>query len=251
MGLVTDGKVEAVSTVAPVGAVSEDKKVNASKFVVESATEVLATMSEEERSTIGSKSDTLVFKTLLGTNAQKSQRRVQGSERADCPKTVGALFVSTEDIEIPEIDVTLNNKTGIEPDQVQWKSVKAGEEFQLSIYEVMYLITKPEYGGFASYEGNPRAVQFIAKTKAFLENKAKLPTPTLTLEKGMGSIKASITEIDEKVGGVWKVKDQYAEKFGPLYQPKRGTRTAKPSIPSATASAFAVQKILSEQAKRA
>ena len=65
---------------------------------------------------------------------------------------IGVKLESDIDIEVPYLkDITKNNKTGIDPDEdFDYRMVSAGEEFTLTLYEFMYLITKDEYNGTLS-----------------------------------------------------------------------------------------------------
>lgn len=63
---------------------------------------------------------------------------------------------------------------------------------------------------------------------------AKLPTPTLSFERNSlikyadepyrSPIKAGIVEIDEPFDGGWRIKPEFAEKFGPLLKSNKKRR---------------------------
>lgn len=187
---------------------------------------IVSGMSAEEQAALGAKSDTLIFLDVLGMGSKQSSRRVADDRNVSCSTPIAAKFRTTEDILIPQIPITKDKKTGINPEtDITWVEVKAGEEFILSYYEAMFLMIKDEYGGYASDGENPRAVRFTPRLNAYVANEAFLPTPTLTQEKG--AIKANIVDIDEEVDGVWNCKPEYVEKFGELFKKKAPKRDSE------------------------
>ncbi|GMK39116.1 hypothetical protein PCCS19_21700 [Paenibacillus sp. CCS19] len=174
------------------------------------------------------------------------------------PKIIGATLRSDVPIEVPVIDFDVVKKklitreqldkliTREQLDNISYKKVNKDEEFHLNLYELMFLLIKPEYGAFFSCEYevdgqivvDPKGIQLGIKTNEFIEvivddkdNKVpklitvidndkeliKLPTPYLKLVRG--SIKADIFEIDRPTsqGGktLWEIKEGY-ERFAPL-----------------------------------
>lgn len=206
---------------------------------------ILAGKTEEEREMLGCKSDTLHFQYLLGLASKKSTRRVSQNETKGCSTAVGVALVSDEDITVPVIDILKDKNTGINPEDISYREVKAGEEFYLSYYEFMYLIVRDEYAGVCCSGDNPQDIYFTAKMPAFLSGKNKLPTPTINMRND--SIKKSIVNIDEKgPNGEWYIKDAYAEKFGALIKKQTPKRSAgaKNATPKSTLVALALKDIL-------
>ncbi|WP_080833575.1 hypothetical protein [Cohnella massiliensis] len=197
--------------------------------------EIIQSLSKEQREYLASKSGTLHFVQLLGFQSIPGKRSIGvKGKKEKCPTKVGITLRSDEDIEVPVMDILLNNVTGINPKQdISFRKVKANEEFDLSYYEMMFLIIRDEYAGyFCSPNGDPRGgyVSFN-NWKAFENGEVKLPTPMIQLkrnrpektksayEKLIRPITEYILPIDEKdPDGNWIVKPQYREKFGPLLE---------------------------------
>lgn len=211
--------------------------------------QILSTMSEEQRSQLGSKSHTLHFQRLLGLQSKKSSRRVAKDETRDCSTAVGIELISDEDIEVPVIDITKDKYTGITAEDISYRKVKAGEVFNLSYYEFMFLILRDEYAGSFEANGNPKGAFFSAKMHAFFDSRTKLPTPVINLRDG--AIKATMVDIDEKgPDGVWVIKEPYREKYGALLKKAKPRRAAagKKSAPKTTVVSVALKQILEQNA---
>jgi hypothetical protein len=235
----TQGTPGATATAA------KGKKTEANEVILAQGNEILASMSEEARAALGSKSNTLHFVRLLGLASKKSSRRISADVSKDCSTPVGITLVSDEAIQVPVIDVLKNKDTGIEyGTDVAYIEVPAGQEFDVTYYEFMYLILRDEYAGFCSHDGDARGVYFSPKLPAFWKGEAKLPTPTVNLK--VGSVKASMIDIDEKGTNGWVIKPNYADKFGPLMKKSTPQRAqgAKSATPAPTVVAMALQKIL-------
>jgi hypothetical protein len=191
----------------------------------------LMDLNKKEYEKIPCKSDKLHFKSLLGlsskkTNSNISRRRAkEGSDQKfeENTKTfslpIGVRLKTDIDIEVPNLkDVTKNKDTGINLEEdIEYKTVTAGETFDLTLYEFMYLIIRDEYGGYLKVEGKDFYAHLSVKLPAFWRGDAKLPTPTIVFEKGYGSARSSILDIDEKTEQGWRIKPEFKERFGPLF----------------------------------
>lgn len=244
MALTNNANKTAPQAQAPAGAPAKGKKTAANAEILAQGQEILASMSEDERNALGAKSGTLHFVQLLGLASKKSSRRVSATESKDCSTPVGIVLFSDEDIEVPVIDVTRNKDTGVEASDIGSRKVKAGEHFDVTYMEFMYLILRDEYAGFCEANGDERGAYFSPKLPAYWKGEAKLPTPTLNFKAG--SVKSSILDIDEKGPNGWFVKDQYVEKYGALLKKSTPQRAAgtKSTTPAPTVVAVALQKIL-------
>ncbi|WP_096202952.1 hypothetical protein [Bacillus sp. FJAT-45350] len=217
---------------------------------------IIDSMSEMDYKHLGSKSGTLHFIDLLGLGSKKTTRtvkengkRVYNSGQYGSSKPIGVTLVSDEDIIVPEIDMKtvkelMRVKKPDEPEilfdinsDIKYNSVKAGEEFHLSLYEFMFLVLRPEYAGLFEANGDPLGAELRAKsTNAVIikedgiadlisevdeggNKKFKLPTPTIQFYKG--SPKSTMIDIDEKGPDGWVVKQEY-ERFADLVS-KTGT----------------------------
>lgn len=218
---------------------------SAASRLISTGEEIYATLSDEQKQALGSKSGSLHFKYLLGLSSKKSSRKV-GQETVECSLPVGVQLVTDEDIQVPVIDIKLDNETGIDPaTQIEYRTVKAGEDFFLSYYEFMFLILRDEYAGMCEANGDDNGAYFSAKANAFFDGLKKLPTPTINLRKG--SSKENMVDIDEKgPDGNFVIKEPYTEKFTPLITKKRASRAGgkKASIPAPKMVSLALQKII-------
>jgi hypothetical protein len=204
------------------------KKTKANTEVIALGRKIINAMNDEEFGRIRSKSDTLHFNQLLGLASKKTTRKVKtsyGTEIIDCSTPIGVMLKTDIDIEVPYLkDVTKNKNTGIDPiEDIEYKSVKAGEYFDLTLYEFMYLIIRDEYGGYLKVDGKDFYAHLSVKLPAFIKGKAKLPTPTINFEKGNGSARASILDIDTYIEDKWVIIPQF-ERFAPLVR-NRGKRS--------------------------
>lgn len=193
---------------------------------------LLESMSEEELDHIGSKWDTLHLIDILGLASIKSNRSIGGYNNRkykDTSTPVGVKLKTDITIQVPVIDVIKNKDTGIDPEKdISYRTVQAGEEFVVTYYEFMYLITRDEYGGFLKVFEKDFYAQFSPKLTAFWRGDAKLPTPTINYPKGRGSVKANIVDIDEKGPDGWVIKDEY-KRFAPLVKNKKIRKSSKKS----------------------
>lgn len=221
----------------------------ASEAILKKGHEILAAMDEEKKATLGSDSGTLHFQHLLGLPSKMGTRKAGPQSHVPCSTPVGVTLISDKDIDVPVIDITKNKDTGIDFNtDITYKRVKAGEAFDLSYYEFMYLILRDEYAGTCAFGDDPKGVYFSAKLPKFMKGEAKLPTPTINLKSGLGSIKANMVDIEEKgPDGSWVMKEKYKEKFGALVKrgiPRRASGASTPQTPTATVVAVALQKLL-------
>lgn len=224
------------------------KKQN-NDVIQETGISEIAAMSDEARDNLASKSGTLHFVNLLGLQSKKAERVVSGRQAIETFKSVGVVLVSDEPISVPQIDITKDKDTGIDPTtDITYKEVAAGEEFVLSYYEFMFLIIRDEFGGFCAKGDDPKGAYLAVKSPAFLKGESKLPTPTICFK--VGSPKEGMLAIDEKdAEGNWVIKPEYAEKFGALLRRKTPTRAqgTKAKIQRPTVVAKALQKLLNVQ----
>lgn len=192
--------------------------------------------------TMGHLSRTLHFITLLGLGSRLSKRKV-GDEYIKCPSTIGVRLLSDIDIVVPVIDVLKNKDSGIEPADISSRVVRSDEFFDLNMYELMYLVIRDEYGGYLCRDGDPRGVYFAPKMQGYLKGEAKLPTPALIFKPRTGAIKEDMLEIDEEFNGIWRVKPEFADRFGALFEEK-GVINTKSGISRVELMALALQDML-------
>lgn len=207
------------------------KKTKANDDVISEGLEIIESMSNEEFENIGSKADTLYFIQLLGLASKKTTRKVTshlGNEVKDCSTPIGVSLRTDIDIEVPYLkDVNMNKDTGIDIEEdINYVLVKAGETFDLTLYEFMYLIVRDEYGGFLKVDGAGFYAHLSVKLPAFKRGDAKLPTPTIVFEKGNGSARATMIDVDEKSSEGWVIKSQF-ERFAPLVRNRRKRKSPK------------------------
>ncbi|MGD2198747.1 hypothetical protein [Lysinibacillus fusiformis] len=147
--------------------------------------------------------------------------------------------------------MTKNNKTGIDPiEDFDYRIVKAGEEFNLTLYEFMYLIIRDEYNGRLSVNGKDFYAYLSVKAHAYGEvyklkdneenvknsgiqsSKDKrtnlLPTPTIIFEKDNGSSRENMVDIDVRnEEGEWFIKEEEYKRFEPLLNRRKKNKRSK------------------------
>ncbi|ERN51623.1 hypothetical protein [Alkalihalophilus marmarensis] len=197
------------------------KQTKANAEVLSIGQEIIDTMSNEEFDKLGSKSDSLHFITLLGLSSKKTTRKVRslymGYIEESCSTPVGVSLRSDIDIQVSLLkDVTKDKKSGINPEVDFYNHVfKAGEIINLTLYEFMFLIIREEYSGFLKVDKQDFYAHLSVKLPAYWRNDAKLPTPTIVFEKGNGSSRSSILDIDDLSGDIIKIKQEY-NRLNPL-----------------------------------
>ncbi|MCC0567175.1 hypothetical protein [Brevibacillus borstelensis] len=170
--------------------------------------EIINAMTENRKKNLGSKSGTLHFVHSLG---YPNKRGIS--------KPIGVTLKSDEDIQVPVIDIKKDNETGINPvNDITYRTVPAGEEFDVSLYEFMYLIIQDEYAGYFWVDGNNRGAFFSPRLSLYLNGEKKLPVPNIEFDKKC-NINIDMVDIYQtaRTGGV-EVKPQYAAKFGALFE---------------------------------
>lgn len=220
------------------------KITNANTLLIDEGSRLIKEMTEEEKANLGSKSDTLHFICQLGLASKQKSRKIAnyyGFEATKISTPIGVKLESDIDIEVPYLkDVTKNNKTGIDPEEdFDYRVVNAGEEFNLTLYEFMYLIIRDEYNGRLSVNKNGKdfyaylsvkanAYEEVyklmdnegdekdSKTQSFKRKDAKLPTPTIIFERNNGSSRENMVDIDVRTeDGEWVIRKEY-KRFEPL-----------------------------------
>lgn len=176
-------------------------------------------MSDEEKSTECSKSDTVEFLRCLA-NPAKKQSRQDSHMHVDIPcyEVVGYEFKLLEDARVPRADLKPGAKTFLDVElPIVWEDRKAGETIALNIYETGRFVSQTCYGGQIS--GGGQVVNLIVKTS----QKRAEPRPALRREGGRGSIKTVMEFVADMVTPTDGrrpypvVKSEYAEKFGNLF----------------------------------
>lgn len=186
------------------------------------------TMSEDEKAIEGSASDKVAFICALG-DPNRQQSRVDQRQNVPSFTVVGYKFEALEDMEVPEMPLRPDFKTPLDvADSYTMVPVKKGEKFSLNIIETAVLISDTKYAG--EFKGGDKPVKLSSANSKGRE----YPLPVLKLI-GPGSIKVNMDTVANMVGatatdkGKPVVKDEYAAKFGVLYEKKKLTKGATAS----------------------
>lgn len=173
-------------------------------------------LTEDQKAIEGSKSDKVAFVCALG-DPNKSQTRVEGGKPVDSYTVVGYKFKVLEDTTVPVAPLKEGFKHLADVGEFSEMPVKAGTIVALNLVETGAFISRLEYAGKFSGEGEE--VGITAKCSASRE----VPLPVLRRLSSSGSIKDNMELIADMVGasgdnkGTPKIKDEYAEKFAVLY----------------------------------
>lgn len=209
--------------------------------------QIITSMTEEEKAILGSKSNTLIFKGLLGTQKTSQAKTGKGGVREPSYKPVGLKLEVTEDTQIPQFPVTRTRaKDGLDPSEITYVTAKAGETVVLSLFEFMYLVSRPEYSGYVTVGNDPKGgcLGVIAKKFNDPVDPDKLPKPSFNYTNG-GTPKDSMTPIDRKNdAGNWEPLPEYAEKFGALYTSSKSMKSHTVKVDNRAAVTAALRDIL-------
>ncbi len=217
-------KVEATQTTVTAPAVQEKagngirtSKHDAFKAKGEALREKMTT---EQKALEGSKSDKIKFISCLG-NPDKPQPRRDKKQDIPSVLVVGYRFKALEDVVVPKANLKEGFKSLMDVEDMVDVQIKAGQEFDLNIFEAGVLISRPEYAGKFTGEG-----ESVSLTLKFSESRPD-PLPVLNKDTA-GSIKISMIHVADMIAdpanpkgkGIPKVKEEFAEKFGVLFTKK-------------------------------
>lgn len=210
---------------APTVADAKSQRRAAHDAFVSKGQSILASKSAEEKALEGTKSGTLAFIACLGNPAKSQPRRANG---VDVPsiEVVGYKLKALEDTKVPVANLKPNFKGYMDVEEMTEIVVKAGQEFNVNLYEAGALLSRPEYAGEINGEGKG--------AKLSVTFSANRPEPLPILKKlggGSGSIKEVMLEVADMIPGADgekaqpKVKDEFADKFGMLFSRARAKKT--------------------------
>ena len=214
---------------------------------------IRATMTEDQKAIEGSKSDKVAFVCALGDPTHGQPRREGGK---DIPSfvVVGYKFKALEDMSIPNAPIVQDYKNPLDVEFGADVKVKAGQIFSLNVVETCLLISRTEFGGHFTGEGTHVTLS-VRHSKTRVE-------PRPILNSADASVKVNMDLVAEMVGatadnaGTPKVKDEYAEKFGVLFQKrerlsKKGLGREKTSGEASADIAAAFRKYYADKAAQA
>lgn len=179
-------------------------------------------ISKIENGVLNSLSDKVILLDVLSTPANSIKRnRKEGEEEEITYRPVGVVLEFKIDYDkVPSLPIELNEETGFTAKDVKYSEVKAGEKVQLTMYELMMLIVKPEFGG-SIYTHDGVRVNFAPNPTKFNKGKAKLPTPAISLEgKKLNDYYIMIADVGEN-STVETLKEGYDDKFKHFLKKKR------------------------------
>lgn len=188
----------------------------------------------EQSSTVekGSKSHTIEFINVIGNPSIPQGRQTKGGKIVPSHPVVGYHVRVLEDMVIPDSKYRAKAKEYDDIElPVKTREVKAGEIVQLTVMDMVLLISQDEFEGF--FTGGDK-ICFLSMLK--LKGHPK-PRPVLR-QKG-DSIKLNMVLCAEGYAKNWKVFPEYEEKFGGLFTNKTPKQTQeKGNTPSNTAAAL-------------
>lgn len=221
------GQAAPKAPVTPAQPAPKGKKDDALRtaFVAEGA-KVREAMSDDEKAVEGSKSDTLEFICALGDPSVK-QNRTENKTSIPSYAVIGVKMRFKEDATCPFAPLAENCKNTTDTVAITEVPVKAGDVVALNLTEYAALLSKVEYGGMAT--GGEKKVRLGCT----VSNAEGFPLPNLKLEgQAKGSYKEGMELIADVIGGTdgtrktFKVKEEYAEKFGAWYNRKKMSKTS-------------------------
>lgn len=196
------------------------------------------------------KSGAVQFVACLG-NPARTQKRTESGQNKDSCQVIGYKLKALETIQVPVAPIIDKSKP-MAHGELTYKTVNAGEEFDVSVFELGALISKPEYAGKFT-GGGDEVVLHVTMSKGN-------GNEPLTVLKRKGSplkdtmIKVATESVDASTGKkTYKCLPEYEEKFGIYFVrksgPVGGTKMAK-AAESAQDLAAAFQAYLAAQASK-
>lgn len=224
---------------APVQAPAEGAKKQKSvvmKELQKTGVQALEGMSEAEKAALGSKKDTLKFQGYAVLSSKKTdiKRRKNGDnyENIYIPKSVGIAFVSTENIEVPVVDINVTpGNADVANLAIGSRPVAAGQMFILTPVEALYFCSKSEYSNQFTTDSYGPGYMHLNCASFDMNDSKGLPTPTFHLESG--AARDMEIPVDKNVGTAdapqWVVGDDAEfQRFAPMLAPKAVKRAAAP-----------------------
>lgn len=196
------------------------------------------------------KSGAIQFISCLG-NPARTQKRTEAGQNKDSCQVIGYKLKALEPIEVPVAKIIDKSKP-MAHGEITYKQVAAGEEFDVSLFELGALISKPEYAGKFT-GGGDEVVLHITMSKGN-------DNEPLTVLKRKGSplkdtmIKVATESVNAENGKkTYSCLPEYEEKFGVYFVrksgPVGGSKASKPQE-SAQDLAAAFQAYLASQASK-
>lgn len=132
----------------------------------------------------------------------------------DTTVPVGVTLMSEIDLKVPVLPYSFEYEDGIDPHVIQYKDVKAHEEFHMTLYEFMYLLLQDEYVGVCRIQGSSDNAELDFKDfEGYLTGKCGLPQPKLEIkDRKVIKSKEIYRKLDDKI----EILPEFREKFGVL-----------------------------------
>ncbi len=195
---------------------------------------------------IGKYQHSLEFICALGDPSRIEKGKKRGSDTGKAtPKIVGAKFRALEPIRIiesPPGEDFLKDLMAYDPDNIKWRTCKAGEILLMTPFEYGVLLSIPEYfNGYVLGGDRPVCLTYTnpRKDKNAMHSVKKLPRVALRPCQANATIKDatienvleySVETVNEVTGQTQKVKKILPgfEKWAPLAENPTGKRGRKP-----------------------
>lgn len=197
-----------------------------SEVLKQQGASIRATMTADQKAVEGSKRDKVAFVASIGDPSHRQSRSEHGTS-VPSVQIVGYRLKALEDMTVPVSPLKPDCQHYFDCEGLSEKPVKAGETFDVNLVEMTLLITRPEYAGRFTGEG-----QSVKISSSSTQDKAKV-RPIFRNGENSGSIKGNIIMIADIVGkdtdptgkGQAIIKEEFREKFGCLVR----KRSAKKS----------------------
>lgn len=230
-----------------------DRKEQAEAFRARGAS-IRNAMSVEEKADEGSLSNKVAFVITLGDPHQNDKRSIgkkEGSNKTqyeDCIKPVGYKFRALADIEVPSVTLKANANYSFEYEGVNWVPVKAGETFNLTLFEAGLLLSQLKFAGRVNGGDGGEVVLHVTFTKNRIDAQGNMQ-PLVVLKRIGSAIKDNIepiavSNVDANGKKSFILKDEYKDKFAWCFKPKSISRSSgsgsktKENIPANLAGAL-------------
>jgi hypothetical protein len=92
----------------------------------------------------------------------------------------GVTLFFDEEIQVRVIPIENEQIIKAPASDITYRNVKPGENFDLTLFESMFLIMQEEYSGFCEVFGDPNGVCFSPTLIAFFEGRSRFASPIIS-----------------------------------------------------------------------
>ena len=215
---VAPAPVPASAAAAKKSAPAKSEKEKLRSDFVSTGTAIRASLTEDEKKNLGSKSDDLTFLFSIGDPCKKMPRAIGPNQYKDCHTVIGWAFKANVNMTIPVAPYLATAKGFFDVAEPTSREVQAGETIYLNLAETAMLLSRPEYCGEVTGDGN-RVYLTATITKDNQEPRPQLRGDSGSVKANMQLAGKPTTDANGKTTGV-EVFPEY-EAFQPYFDRRK------------------------------